>query len=125
MCTCESIRPGHAVVPFASTTKSHASTSWDDTVPTRLMRSSWIRIESPATNGSRQSPLTMVPMFTIAIFMRAPVDGLAQAVAGHVLDGMAADAVVRPAAVREAAHDHELVRKRRVRHDDRHGVVVR
>src|SRR3974390_2318747 len=80
MCTCESIRPGMAVMPSASITTSAASTSAADAVPTRTMRSPSVTIVSPDMNGSRQLPDTMRPRLTTAIFMRTSLRRRAQRV---------------------------------------------
>src|SRR5215831_16275974 len=88
MWTCESIRPGMAVIPPASMTTSAASTSEADTVPARVMRSPSVRIVSPATKGSRQFPETIWPRLTMASFMavRCSVVGARQ-FALHIVGG--------------------------------------
>jgi len=60
-----------AVMPSASITTSAASTAAADAVPTAAMRSRSIRIASPDAKGSRQSPETICPRLTMAIFMAA------------------------------------------------------
>src|ERR1051325_11722752 len=72
MWTCESIRPGMAVVPPASITTSHASISCAAAVPTETMRPSSQTMLSPSTNGARQSPEQMVPMLVMATRMVQP-----------------------------------------------------
>src|SRR5262249_1672494 len=72
MCTCESIRPGTAVVPAASITTSQASTSRAAAVPTPTMRSPSVRIGSPFRRGAARAPETMVPMLTIATRIGPP-----------------------------------------------------
>src|SRR5262249_53936009 len=67
MCTCESISPGIAVVPPASIMTSHASTAAAGAVPTDTMRSSSVRMVSPASSGSSKSPDTIEPTFTMAM----------------------------------------------------------
>src|SRR5690348_3506688 len=69
MCTCESIRPGIAVMPSASMTTSAASTCAADAVPTDVILPFSVRIQSPLTNGSFQLPETIWPILTIATFI--------------------------------------------------------
>src|SRR3954451_8896450 len=89
MCTCESIRPGIAVIPSASITTSAASTCADDAVPTEVILPLSVRIESPLANGSFQLPETIWPRLTIAIFMSAhcaaACSGFVQIVGGKQL----------------------------------------
>src|SRR3974390_586166 len=80
MCTCESIRPGMAVMPSASITTSAAPPSACDAVLTRTIRSPSVTIVSPDINGSRQLPDTMRPRLTTAIFMRTSLRRRAQGV---------------------------------------------
>ena len=72
MWTCESISPGQAVVLLASTTTSQDFSSPARTVPTFLILPPDIRMESPLAKGRFQSPVTMVPILMIAVFMVPP-----------------------------------------------------
>src|SRR5580700_2244745 len=57
-------------MPPASITTSAASTAAAGVVPTSAIRSPSMRMVSPAAKGSRQSPETICPRLTIAIFMK-------------------------------------------------------
>src|SRR5262249_61134388 len=72
MWTCESMRPGMAVAPSASMTTPHPDPAAADAVPTDVMAPCSITTVSPAANGCRQSPLTMVPRLTMAVFTASP-----------------------------------------------------
>src|SRR6185436_8605767 len=72
MCTCESISPGTAVVRPASMTTSQASTSLADAVPTATIRSPSVTMVSPLARGSVRSPVTIVPILTMATRMVSP-----------------------------------------------------
>src|ERR1700682_1284810 len=61
--------PVHAVVPLASTTRSHDLSSPSFAVPIRSIRPSSRMIVSARANGSRQSPVTIVAIFTIAVLI--------------------------------------------------------
>src|SRR5215471_7012380 len=63
---CESISPGIAVEPAASTTVSASSSS---PRPIARITPSWIAIESPSSSGRSMSPDTICPMFLISVFM--------------------------------------------------------
>src|SRR4051794_16808347 len=69
MWTWLSIRPGIAIAPPASITTSQAASCAALAVPTEVILPSAIRMASPAAVGLRQSPVTMVPRLTIAVFM--------------------------------------------------------
>src|SRR5215468_5264061 len=73
MCTCESIRPGIAVMPSASITTSASSVATEDAVPTEAICPPSTMIVSPWVNGSRQSPEMIWPRLTIATFMAPAV----------------------------------------------------
>src|SRR6516162_2040812 len=66
MCTCESMRPGIAVVPSASMTTSQPSTSAAGAVPTDANLPSSAMTVSPGMKGTRQSPETMAPILVMA-----------------------------------------------------------
>src|SRR5215471_15640358 len=87
MWTCESIRPGIAVIPPASTTTSAASISAGGAVPTRSMRLPSVTMVSPTTKGARQSPETICPRLMIATFMTRPLRRGARQFALHVVGG--------------------------------------
>src|SRR5262245_62577798 len=72
MWTWESIRPGIAVMPPASITTSAASTACAEAVPTETMRSPSVRMASPRPSGLCQSPVTICPILTIAVFIARP-----------------------------------------------------
>jgi len=73
MWTWLSISPGIAIAPPASITTSQADSCVAFAVPTDVILPSSMRIVSPAVVGLRQSPVTMVPRLTIAVFMAASV----------------------------------------------------
>src|SRR5262245_4886750 len=96
MCTCESIRPGIAVMLSASITTSAASVATADAVPTEAIFPPSTMIVSPWTKGSRQSPETIWPMLTIATFMAPAVPSLIR---------LAAKLVFQPIRFHEAVHE--------------------
>jgi hypothetical protein len=60
------MRPGIAVVPFASMMMSQLSTSAAEAVPTDTNLPSSAMSVSPRMKGCRQSPETMVPILVMA-----------------------------------------------------------
>ena len=58
------------MVPSASMTTSHWAICEAAAVPTWTMRPSLMTMVSPATTGSRQSPVRIAPRLTMAVFMR-------------------------------------------------------
>src|SRR5687767_10901938 len=64
--------PGIAVAPSASITTSQAETAAADAVPTLAIFPPSMTIASPAATGDCQSPVTSVPMLTIATFIVPP-----------------------------------------------------
>src|SRR5581483_3680358 len=120
------MRPGQAVVPFASTTTSHCSISSALTLPTFEKRPSAIMIASPSTKGLRQSPLTIVPILTMAIRITQLLPSLAQSVlADDFIDAVTADPVIEAATAGEHTGDRQFIRHRSIRHHERHRVVMR
>ena len=55
-------------MPRASITTSAASTACAEAVPTEMMRSPSVRMAFPPASGLFQSPVTICPILTIAVF---------------------------------------------------------
>ena len=66
-CTCESMRPGSTVVPFASMTVS--ASLLPTSPPTASIRPSTIEMTSPSMSGMPRSPETIwpIPVMTVRI----------------------------------------------------------
>src|ERR1700719_796100 len=113
MWTWLSIRPGMAVAPAAPTTTSHAATRSDDNVPIAEIIPSSSRMSPPGLTGDFRSPVTMMPMLTIAV--RKPSLLPQPILADDILGREAADPRIEPPPVGQADDERDLVGRGRVR----------
>src|SRR5262245_21486093 len=124
MCTWLSISPGTAVVPAASITTSQPATASADSVPISTILPSLIRMPSPVANGWARSPVTIVPMLTIAVRMEGSVWLVQPVLANDGVGGQASNARVEAAAIGKADDQRDFVGGRRVRRQCHRDAVV-
>src|SRR5581483_1850608 len=120
MCTCESIRPGIAIMPPASMATSQSLVSPPE--PIETIRPSAMITVSPAATGAARSPLRIFPILKTATFMRSRLAALARR---DLVMGQSADPRVQPPAIGDAEDHRDLVGHRRIRKHQRHAVIVR
>ena len=75
---------------------------------------SFIKIASPLAKGSRQSPVTMVPMLTIAVFiasLRELYRSFQAIPADNFLNRMPANPIIQAAPASEHAGDRQFIRQ--------------
>src|ERR1700674_3117467 len=106
MWTCESIRPGIAIIPLASIATSQSATSPAD--PIEAILPSTITTVSPATTGDAILPLRIFAILKTATFIAS--GPFRVFFCHHLLMGEAADPRIEPPAIGNAEDDGDFVR---------------